>query len=268
MRRVFAWIGLAGLLVLGLWLWRGGGLLTGPTAMTGLSQSFADIYARVAPAVVSIESRRTITPPRLRMPLWPFFGVPEYLPPRQARGSGSGFFISADGYILTNDHVVAGADRVMVVLQDGRRLPARLAGRDRRSDLALLKVEGGTYPFVSFATRARPRVGDWVIAIGNPFGLGSTATAGIVSAYDRQIGEDGLEVMQLDAAINPGSSGGPAFDVRGQVVGVNTAILSPDGGFIGIGFALPAERAEAVARRLMAAERSLFAGWRSREQTR
>ena len=128
MRRVLAWIGLAGLLALGLWLWQGGGLLPGqPTAMMGLSQSFSDIYARVAPAVVSIESSRTVTPPRLRMPLWPFFGVPEYLPPRRAQGSGSGFFISSDGYILTNDHVVVGAERVTVVLHDGRH-----QGRPRR----------------------------------------------------------------------------------------------------------------------------------------
>lgn len=219
------------------------------------ARPFAEIYRERAAAVVSIYSSRTIAPPRLLVPLFPFFGFPEYEPSVEARSSGSGFFVSADGYVLTNDHVVAGAERVQVVLQDKRRLYARLIGRDPGSDLALLKVDGGAFPFVQFDQSARPRVGDWVMAIGNPFGLGSTATAGIVSAYGRNIGVNGAEYMQLDAPLNPGSSGGPAFDVRGRVIGVNTAILSPDGGFIGIGFALPAHHAQAAVKRLMKDDR-------------
>lgn len=229
------------------------------------ARAFADIYKQRAPGVVSIQSSRTVVPPRLLVPQFPFFGFPEYFPPVEARASGSGFFISADGYILTNDHVVAGADQVRVVLPDQRQLRARLAGRDAASDLALLKVEGADFPFVEMDS-ARPRVGDWVIAIGNPFDLGSTATAGIVSAYGRNIGSGGVEYMQLDAPLNQGSSGGPAFDVRGRVVGVNTAILSPNGGFIGIGFALPADHARRVAQRLMRVDRGRAGSLRDRLQ--
>jgi serine protease Do len=261
MRRLLYPAGLAGLLLLALALvsWRLDWLPRRDTAEEfGLPQTFADIYQRVAPAVVSISSRRTVRPPRLRA--FPFFAFPQYQPPLVAQSSGSGFFISGDGYLLTNAHVVAGAEQVEVTLQNGRKRQARLVGADAQSDLAVLKLQGTGYPFVTFADRARPRVGDWVIAIGNPFGLGSSATAGIVSAYGRQIGDGGVEFMQLDAALNSGSSGGPAFDMQGRVIGVNTAILSPNGGFIGIGYALPAERAHAVARRLMArdAARGLF----------
>lgn len=218
----------------------------------GAPETFAPILERVSPAVVSIYSTATVAPPQLIVPDLPFLGRPQYLPPMQAMSSGSGFFISADGYVVTNDHVVAGAQEVEVVLQDERRLKARLVGRDPATDLAVLKVDGGGFPFVSFAEAARPRVGDWVIAVGNPFGLGTTATAGIVSARGRDIGSTFVDYLQIDAPLNRGNSGGPTFDVHGRVVGVNTAILSPSGGFIGIGFAVPADVADKVTRRIIA----------------
>jgi serine protease Do len=170
----------------------------------------------------------------------------------QAQSSGSGFFISADGDILTNNHVIEDANAVQVVLSDGRRLPARLVGRDPASDLAVLKVEGRNFPHVTFATAANPRVGEAVIAIGNPFGLGSTATHGIVSAYARDIGSPYVDFVQLDAPINQGNSGGPTFNGRGEVIGVNTAIFSTTGGSVGIGFAIPAAVARDVSRQLIA----------------
>ena len=217
----------------------------------GAPKTFAPILERVSPAVVSIYSTATVAPPQVIIPELPFFGGPEYLPPMQAMSSGSGFFISADGYVVTNDHVVAGAEEVEVVLQDERRLKARLVGRDPATDLAVLKVDGGRFPFVNFAQTAQPRIGDWVVAVGNPFGLGATATAGIVSARGRDIGSSFVDYLQIDAPLNRGNSGGPTFDVHGRVVGVNTAILSPSGGFIGIGFAVPAHVADKVSRRII-----------------
>ncbi len=164
-----------------------------------------------------------------------------------AMALGSGFFISADGYIVTNNHVVQNAKTVTVTMDDGKILDARVVGTDPKSDLALLKVnQAGDYPFVSFA-KSTPRIGDWVVAIGNPYGLGGTATAGIVSAEGRDIGDGPYDrFLQIDAPINKGNSGGPAFNEQGQVVGVNTAIFSPSGGSVGIGFAIPASTAESV----------------------
>jgi serine protease Do len=169
------------------------------------------------------------------------------------RASGSGFFITPDGYVVTNNHVVDGADKITVHTSDDHQFKARVVGRDPATDLAVLKVDGGPFQFVSFENRAKPRVGDWVVAVGNPFGLGGTATAGIVSALGRQniSGSSFVDYMQIDAPINRGNSGGPTFDVDGHVVGVNTAIFSPSGGSVGIGFDIPADIAAATTRQLM-----------------
>jgi len=232
--------------------------------------SFADIVDRVKPAVVSVkvntvekvsdddddegEGRRK---PRFRDgdPLERFFrrfgeeGMPfgRGAKPRKAMSQGSGFVISADGYVVTNNHVVANASEVTVTLDDGRTLAARVVGADKKTDLALLKIaEGGNFKYVTWAPGA-PRIGDWVIAVGNPFGLGGTVTAGIVSARGRDIGAGPYDdFLQIDAPVNRGNSGGPTFDAKGQVVGVNTAIFSPSGGSVGIGFAIPAEVAQSV----------------------
>jgi serine protease Do len=169
------------------------------------------------------------------------------------RATGSGFFISADGYIVTNNHVVEGAQKITVRTRNGRALPARVVGRDPATDLAVLKVDGDAFPFVSFEDRARPRVGDWVVAVGNPFGLGGTATAGIVSALGRRnVSQSSfVDYMQIDAPINRGNSGGPTFDIYGRVVGVNTAIFSPSGGSVGIGFDIPADVAARISHQLV-----------------
>ncbi|MCP8937725.1 Do family serine endopeptidase [Alsobacter sp. SYSU M60028] len=160
---------------------------------------------------------------------------------------GSGFFITPDGYVVTNNHVVDHAVEVTLTMDDGRTVDAKVVGTDPKTDLALLKVkQAGDYPFVKFA-QASPRVGDWVIAVGNPFGLGGTVTAGIVSARGRDIGAGPYDdFMQIDAAVNRGNSGGPTFNAAGEVVGVNTAIYSPSGGNVGIAFAIPASTAESV----------------------
>ena len=159
---------------------------------------------------------------------------------------GSGFFISADGYAVTNNHVVDHAQSVQVTTDDGKSYTAKVIGTDPKTDLALIKVDGTDFPYVRFADHAA-REGDWVIAIGNPYGLGGTVTAGIVSAHGRDIGSGPYDdFIQIDAPINKGNSGGPAFDVNGNVIGVNTAIFSPSGGSVGIGFDIPAATAKAV----------------------
>lgn len=231
----------------------------------GAPLSFADIFDQVSPAVVQIEVESPIATPRgvFQIPgLPPGFGFRAPEPedgeePPTAQGAGSGFFISADGYIVTNNHVVADATSIRVTLADGRELEAELVGRDQLTDLAVIKVEGGNFPFVDFEEAAEPRVGDWVIAVGNPFGLGGTATAGIVSARARDI-EDArtpyTDYLQIDAAINRGNSGGPTFDIYGRVIGVNSAIFSPTGGSVGIGFAIPASIAKPITDRLIRGE--------------
>ncbi len=234
-----------------------------PVSLTGAAPtSFAQIIEKVAPAVVSIEVRRSAPAtaiPRLPFGLSPFGQSPDDdddetpgTTPRQARASGSGFFISADGYLVTNNHVVDEATDIKVTLSDEREFAARVVGRDALTDLAVLKVEGRSLPFVSFLNAAVPRVGDWVVAVGNPFGLGGTATAGIVSAYGREVGSTFVDYIQIDAAINRGNSGGPTFDAQGRVIGVNSAIFSPSGGSVGIGFAVPAYIAADITRRLIA----------------
>jgi serine protease Do len=213
--------------------------------------SFSAIVKRVSPAVVSIDTLS------VGQSMDPFgdqgpeglFAPPGAVPVR--RGAGSGFIISADGYVVTNNHVVEGAQEIVVTLADNRQFPARLVGRDPPTDLAVLKIAVKGLPYVSFARSALPEVSDWVVAVGNPFGLGGTATAGIVSARGREIGESYVSYLQIDAPINAGNSGGPSFDLEGRVVGVNTAIFSPTGGSVGIGFAIPADLAETVSGQLI-----------------
>jgi serine protease Do len=237
--------------------------------------SFADLVARVAPAVVSVdvEGHPTRHPASLQGnpfgggdgdegdgdPLAPFRrlfpqGQDGQAKPQPMRATGSGFFISSDGYLVTNNHVVEDADKITVRTSDDRTLTAHVVGRDPATDMAVIKVEGHNFPFVSFEDRAKPRVGDWVVAVGNPFNLGGTATAGIVSALDRPniSGSSYVNYMQIDAPINRGNSGGPSFDLQGHVVGVNSAIFSSTGGSIGIGFAIPADVAASVSKQLIA----------------
>ena len=232
------------------------------TTMTTMQSSFADLVSEVRPAVVSVEVTRAIRPagqsrmkwrrPGMELPeffrhFWsmPGFAIPE-LP--RTEGVGSGFIIDSSGVIVTSHHVVKGADSVTVTLQDGRKLEAEVVGVDPKTDLALLEVDTDVaLPVVEFGDSDRTRIGDWVVAVGNPFGLGGTVTAGIVSGRGRDIGSGPYDdFLQVDAPINRGSSGGPLFDRTGRVVGVNTAIFSPSGGNIGIGFAIPANVAEPV----------------------
>ncbi len=234
--------------------------LSQPQAPAAGPASFADIVDRVKGAVVAIKVKTVVqseTPeiPDLSPddPLYRFFkrfgetpGAPH--PRKQfAMSQGSGFIISQDGYVVTNNHVVEHASDVEVTLDSGKTLPAKVIGTDKRTDLALLKIsESGTYPYVAWSNTT-PRVGDWVIAVGNPFGLGGTVTAGIVSARGRDIGAGPYDdFLQIDAPVNRGNSGGPAFDMHGAVIGVNTAIYSPSGGSVGIGFAIPTEVAKDV----------------------
>jgi serine protease Do len=212
--------------------------------------SFPEVYERVSPAVVSIYAMAVATPPAVIYDT-PFGRVLERRPQVRSMSSGSGFFISAEGHIVTNDHVLGEAQEVVVVTTDERKLRARVVGRDPATDLAVVKVDGADFPFVSFSRAANPRVGEAVIAIGNPFGLGTTATSGIVSAYGRNIGSAYVDFVQLDAAINQGNSGGPTFNAQGEVVGVNSAIFSPTGANVGIGFAIPAALARQVTDQLI-----------------
>ncbi|WP_045836732.1 Do family serine endopeptidase [Hyphomicrobium sp. 99] len=177
------------------------------------------------------------------------------------QAQGSGFFISADGYLITNNHVVDHAKSVEVTMGDGKRYKAKVAGTDPKTDIALLKVEGSSdFPFVRFAS-STPRIGDWVVAMGNPFGLGGTVTAGIVSANGRDIGAGPYDdFIQIDAPINKGNSGGPTFNQKGEVVGVNTAIFSPSGGSVGIAFDIPAETAKRVSDELKSSGQ-VIRGW-------
>ncbi len=185
----------------------------------------------------------------------------EFRGQRPTQAQGSGFVISADGYVVTNNHVIDNAGKIQVTFDQNNKYEADLVGTDQRTDLALLKIktEGKTFPHVKFA-RGVPRVGDWVIAVGNPFGLGGTVTAGIVSAQGRDIGSGPYDYMQIDAAVNKGNSGGPTFNLDGEVVGVNTAIYSPSGGNVGIAFAIPAPTATDVVEQLKTSG-SVKRGW-------
>src|SRR5690242_10161712 len=238
-------------------------------ADTAHPAGFADLVAKVKPAVISVSVKidqpaettgsggGNAVPFGNGAPLDRFFqqfgfDAPKGLQRRQiVRGEGSGFFISPDGYAVTNNHVVDHASSVEVKTDDGKTYTAKVIGTDPKTDIALIKVDAGSqFPYVKFADQA-PRVGDWVVAVGNPFGLGGTVTAGIVSARARDIGAGPYDdYIQIDAPINKGNSGGPAFDTEGNVIGVNTAIYSPSGGSVGIGFDVPAETAKLVVAQL------------------
>jgi len=245
---------------------------------------FADIVERVKPSVISVRVKvdngpRTMSfdgdspfPPGSPMErFFRRFGAPDNDGGPQQRnnnprrnfstGQGSGFFISADGYAVTNNHVVDKAQSVEVTADDGKTYTAKVIGTDPKTDIALIKVEGRTdFPFVSLAEKT-PRIGDWVLAVGNPFGLGGTVTAGIVSARGRDIGAGPYDdFIQIDAPVNKGNSGGPTFDIDGNVIGVNTAIYSPSGGSVGIAFAIPAETVKSVVTQLRTSG-SVTRGW-------
>ncbi len=227
--------------------------------------SFADLVERVKPAVVSVFVKAeqvaevADSDGQGENPLQgsPFQFGPQsrdqngQQKPHLMQAQGSGFFISGDGYLITNNHVVDHAKSVEIMMSDGKRYKAKVAGTDPKTDLALLKVEGSSdFPYVRFAPKS-PRIGDWVVAMGNPFGLGGTVTAGIVSANGRDIGSGPYDdFIQIDAPINKGNSGGPTFNQNGEVVGVNTAIFSPSGGSVGIAFDIPAETAKFVSEQL------------------
>ncbi|WP_379552500.1 Do family serine endopeptidase [Qipengyuania sp. DGS5-3] len=234
----------------------------------GAPSSFADLTAQLQPSVVNISTRQRIEV-RSRNPFsgTPFEGLfnrrrgqnqPSQPQFREGQSLGSGFIISADGYVVTNNHVVSPNGRgtveeITVTMPDGTEYEAELVGADAQSDLAVLKISRGeAFPFVKFGDSSQARPGDWVMAIGNPFGLGGTVTSGIVSAVYRNTGQGGAydRYIQTDASINRGNSGGPLFDMQGNVIGINNAIFSPSGGSVGIGFAIPAEIAEPIVSQL------------------
>ena len=244
------------------------GLLLLPVAgqARGAPDSFADLAANLSPAVVNIATTQVIkgSPGRPEFmvppgsPFEEFFkeflekNRPKNNGTRRATSLGSGFIIDATGLVVTNNHVIAEADEISVRLSDGTRLEAKLVGRDIKTDLALLKVEPkGKLPALKWGNSEKSRVGDWVLAIGNPFGLGGTVTAGIISARGRDINAGPYDdFFQTDAAINRGNSGGPLFNMNGEVIGINTAIYSPSGGSVGIGFAIPSTLANRVIKQL------------------
>jgi serine protease Do len=260
--------------------------LAGPAHAQDLSQEaqklsqhpvgFADIVAKVKPAVISVRvkidrpassslsSDENPFPPGSPMDrFFKRFGAPnngDNGGHQVVTGQGSGFFITADGYAVTNNHVVQNAENVQVTTDDGKTYTAKVIGADSRTDLALIKVDGKDFPYVKLADSA-PRVGDWVLAVGNPFGLGGTVTAGIVSARGRDIGAGPYDdFIQIDAPVNKGNSGGPSFDVDGNVIGVNTAIFSPSGGSVGIAFDIPADTVKGVVAQLRE-KGSVSRGW-------
>ncbi len=249
--------------------------IVAPAVARPAPDSFADLAARLLPAVVNISSSQTVTaqnggPGMLpEMPQFPPGSPFEQLfrdflernhrnhdnpqaPPRKMQSLGSGFIIDPKGIIVTNNHVIEGADEITVTLQDGTTLKATLVGRDTKTDLAVLKVApDNPLPALQFGDSDHSRVGDWVLAIGNPFGLGGTVTAGIISARGRDIQQGPYDnFIQTDAPINRGNSGGPLFDMDGEVIGINTAIYSPSGGSIGIGFSIPSNLAKTVVEQL------------------
>lgn len=232
----------------------------------GAPLSFADLVERLQPAVVNISTRQRVAVKTRVDPLEEFFkrfGMPNGVTPddnsggaktRETGSLGSGFIISPDGYIVTNNHLIQGADgkgvvdSITVTLTNRKEYTARLVGRDVPSDLALLKIDGANLPFVQWGDSTKARVGDWVLAIGDPYGVGSTVTAGIISALHRGITGVGAydRYIQTDASINMGNSGGPMFDLNGNVIGINSALISPTGASVGIGLAIPAELARPV----------------------
>ena len=243
----------------------------------GAPLSFADLSAKLQPAVVNISTKQRVPVRSQADPFEEFFrrfgspigpdgggGDQQGQPRTREAGSlGSGFIVSPDGYIVTNNHLIQGVngtgtvDSITVTLTDGKEYPARVVGRDDTSDLALLKIDGRNLPYVQWGDSTRSRVGDWVLAIGNPYGLGGTVTAGIISALHRGITGRGAydRYIQTDAAINMGNSGGPMFDLGGNVIGINSALISPTGASVGIGLAIPAELAKPVIDSLMKGQR-------------
>nr|WP_283938486.1 Do family serine endopeptidase [Sphingomonas alba] len=250
-----------------------------PAAMPphGAPMSFADLAAKLQPAVVNISTRQRVPVKTQTDPFEEFFRrfggqdpsqqgqTPQQGQPktREAGSLGSGFIISPDGYVVTNNHLVQGltgtgtVDTVTVILTNRREYTARIVGRDTASDLALLKIDAKNLPYVNWGDSTRVRVGDWVLAIGNPYGLGGTVTAGIISALHRGITGVGAydRYLQTDASINMGNSGGPMFDLNGNVIGINSALISPTGANVGIGLAIPAELAKPVIDSLRRGER-------------
>jgi serine protease Do len=241
---------------------------------------FADIVERVKPSVISVKIRMkekaeaggeewSLQPGSPMERFFRRFGGPDGLPPGMrgrrghglVTGQGSGFFISADGYAVTNNHVVDGADKVEVTTDEGKTFTAKVIGTDPRTDIALIKIEGGSnFPFAKLSDD-KVRIGDWVLAVGNPFGLGGSVTAGIVSASGRDIGTGPYDdFIQIDAPVNKGNSGGPAFNMKGDVIGVNTAIYSPSGGSVGIAFSIPANTVKSVVAQLKD-KGSVSRGW-------
>ena len=235
-----------------------------PASVQIAPPSFSNLIEAVQPAVVSIASSQPASREMMNRgpqfefpegsPFQKFFEEhfkgpsPQEMPRSEMQAMGSGFIIDPEGYIVTNNHVVARAEEITVILHDGTRHTAKLKGRDAKTDLALLKIESSEeLPYVRFGDSDHARVGDWVVAVGNPFGLGGSVSAGIISARGRDIRSGPYDdYLQIDAPINRGNSGGPLFDASGRVVGVNTAIFSPSGGSVGIGFAIPAALAEPV----------------------
>jgi serine protease Do len=225
--------------------------------------SFADLANKLLPTVVNINTSQTLkAPPQNAMPQLPpgspledlfknFLG-PKPNTPRHVTSLGSGFIVDPSGYIVTNNHVIEDSDQITVSLQDGTQMPARVVGRDTKTDIALLKVAPKKpLPATHFGDSEKTRIGDWVIAIGDPFGIGSTVTAGIVSARNRNINAGPYDdFIQTDAPINRGNSGGPLFDMDGNVIGINSQIYTPSGGSVGIGFAIPANLAREVVSQL------------------
>lgn len=225
---------------------------------------FSDLIERSSPAVVKINTSANVAQGRLQLPQGQ--QVPEWFkhfldpgrqgirPNQRVQSMGSGFFISADGYVITNHHVIDNADEITVELVDRREYPATVVGVDPRSDLALLKIDEDNLPFLKVAEGSPLKVGEWVVAIGSPFGLKFSASAGIVSAIGRSIrnqsGEDYVPFVQTDVAINPGNSGGPLFNLKGEVVGVNSQIYSQSGGSIGLSFAIPSSVVNNVVKQL------------------
>ncbi len=234
-------------------------------APAGAPASLADMVEKLQPAVVNISTKQRVQVqnPFAGTPFGNLFGFGQGQPQtRQAQSLGSGFIISADGYIVTNNHVVsAGAEgatveQITVTLTDREEYTAKLVGRDAATDIAVLKIEPKkAMPFVKFGDSTKARVGDWVVAIGNPFALSGTVTAGIISAVHRGTGGTYDKFIQTDASINQGNSGGPMFDMRGNVIGINSQILSPSGGNVGIGFAIPSEQAAPIVTTLMKGEK-------------
>jgi serine protease Do len=242
------------------------GAASGLDTLRETSKAFAEVSKKVIPAVVSIQVEKSIemtggTGDPFGSPFDDEFfqrffgrrGRPQQAPEkRMQKGQGSGFIISPDGYILTNNHVVGEADKIMVGLNDGRDLQAKIIGTDPKADVALIKIEADNLPVIELGDSDKLDIGEWVIAVGNPFGLSETVTVGVVSAKSRSVGIAEYEdFIQTDAAINPGNSGGPLLNLDGQAIGINSAIFSQSGGYMGIGFAIPINMAKNIKDQLL-----------------